>query len=538
MSNMPTIRAPAERPARTYGRGVLLSVLECEDLLTRLRVLPDGRFIPETVDWDAYWKPVRDLGNPKIETSLNALYSAWRNYIAFRFASGLRKEFCFRYFRLLDAVLASLTEVPTEGSSQALQAVLGFECFQVTSARNSADVLGAGTCTLRNPCYLLAKLKEPRALDDPRFLPVITAPNLERIEIFYHYRQYRLAPDSMSLLVYLAVTPVKRPASFKLINSLISGVSNYIDPRTRRRAQRLCVGILWPIIQARTPTAGKDFGLELIDVGAGSGSLSSCLCHQVRALCKSSGINPKFRVFFVDLEPGEPARFFRAADMRWRVDSLMFLGNDYRAWLGGSHPAPLARGLRIALVSKLFNNLSNFSVRCVSSEELSSAAGHKMSSGSGGEHLPANCLAPGGPGEQALIIAPARAELRDGRAFAQLSLSGYYRGIYILSSQRCGWPEEDGTFLPVRLFNPDSLVTVDGNSVLARLAENCDYVLIEDADLTPKHLVEHLRSFSLRSITALDVTKALKLTGNYAYVLWSRATTAAPDLSGEPIWSE
>jgi hypothetical protein len=71
--------------------------------------------------------------------------------------------------------------------------------------------------------------------------------------------------------------------------------------------------------------------------------------------------------------------------------------------------------------------------------------------------------------------------------------------------------------------------------VFSRLLEQCDYVLVEDADLRPEDLARHLTDFSLQTLAALDMTKAMRLTGNYAYVLWPREGSA-PNLEGERLW--
>jgi hypothetical protein len=94
---------------------------------------------------------------------------------------------------------------------------------------------------------------------------------------------------------------------------------------------------------------------------------------------------------------------------------------------------------------------------------------------------------------------------------------------------------ENGLFLPVRSFNPECLVTLNGKSVVSCLAENCDYIIIEDADLRPQDLIGHATRYSLGSLTICDMTKALMLKGNYLYVIWTRKAIN-PQLSGEQIW--
>jgi hypothetical protein len=375
----------------------------------------------------------------------------------------------------------------------------------------------------------------PDVLDDPQFLPVITVVGTKKPELFYHYRQYTLSPDSpISLMFYLVVSEEKRSASFRLINSLAGGVSYGIDPRARERAQRLNHGIIRPIMQANNPIEAEATPLEFIDVGAGSGSLTAFICRQILDI----GLKPRFRLWFVDMEPADPARFFRDKKSKGAVDSLLFLGDDYRSWLSREHPLPPANGLRIALVSRLFNNLSCFSIHRLNGSGPSPLFEKTAMSSDSDAYLPHHCLAPGGKGIEALVISNTRLALPNGRTFAQVSLSDFYRGMYIISRLEgsVDIPEE-GLFLPVRSFNAGCLVTSGGTSVISCLVENCDYVVIEDADLRPQDLVEHMKTFSLHSTTIQDMTKVLGLTGNHAYVVWMKnKPKEIPYFGGEWIW--
>jgi hypothetical protein len=388
---------------------------------------------------------------------------------------------------------------------------------------------------MRNPCYLLAKLKMPDALDDFQFLLIVTVTGTKKPELFYHYRQYTLSLDSSaSLMFYPAVSEKKRSASFRLINSLAGGVSYGVDPRTRERAKRIYQGIIRPVLETNRLIDSRAHSLELVDVGAGSGGLASAICRQIH----NAGFKSKFRLWFVDLEPADPARFFGDKESRKIVDSLLYLGDDYRSWLGREQPLPAPDGLRIALISRLFNNLSRFSIHHFN-KSSSNLLFEKMAIPLGSNtHLPHSCLAPGGKGADALVTSNTRLALADGRTFAQASLSDYYRGMYIISRQEstAEMPKE-GFFLPVRTFNPDCLVTSGGKSVLSCLVDHCDCVIIEDADLRPQDLVEHMKAYSLHSITIHDMTKSLGLTGNRAYVVWSKGKLKQkPNFGGESIW--
>jgi hypothetical protein len=139
---------------------------------------------------------------------------------------------------------------------------------------------------------------------------------------------------------------------------------------------------------------------------------------------------------------------------------------------------------------------------------------------------------------KSLAVSNTRITLREGRTFAQVSLSDFYRGMYLMSRSKepIDTPQER-IFLPVRSFNPGCLITSDGNSVILRLAENCNYIIIEDADLKPQDLTNHLKEFSLHSLTAYDMTKALGMVGNYVYVVWLKnEVREEPNFIGRRIW--
>lgn len=520
---------------RLRGRGRLLALLEAPVLLTKLSVAPDGRFVPETQDWETFWAPVRQLANRQIDGALSALYAAWQDYIRSRFNRFSQREYCFRYFRLLDLVLSERREKQHSSSwTRALQAVVGFECFGLRAPVLGPEVLAAGTTTLRNPCYLLAKLKWPEALDDTQFLPLITVWDEGSGGLFYHYRQYRLAKDSpLSLLLYPAASSALRSASFNLVDSLVGGVGSDRDARIAQRARRLSERVFKPIVRAVYPKPSA-IRLEFVDVGAGSGALTAALCRKLLAWGAATGFSPRFRLWFVDLCLANPARFFRAADVRSSIDSLMFLGGDYRRWLARPRQLPKSTGLRVALVSKLFNNLSRFSVCHLRTDVLPSQVVGSVFFKEG-KHLPAYCLAPDGPGPEALMVSNSRVALPQGRTFAQASLSPFYRALRLSLTPDRPDDAEDRLCLPVRVLDPESLVASDGASVLGRLLEHCDYLIVEDADLRPKDLIEHMRRFSLHTLGACDMTKAMGLTGNYAYVLWPRHGKE-PQLEGERLW--
>ena len=84
--------------ARVRNRGLLLSALESESLVTKIRVSGKGLLGVETQDWSSYWAPVQRLACAEPTEALDRLRFAWSNYVLSGFAPELRREFCVRYF--------------------------------------------------------------------------------------------------------------------------------------------------------------------------------------------------------------------------------------------------------------------------------------------------------------------------------------------------------------------------------------------------------------------------------------------------------
>jgi hypothetical protein len=518
-------------------RSRLLSAFEVPSLITRLDATWGASFAPQTRSWADYWRPVHWLGSPKIDRALGQLGAAWQKYIASSFDPSPAREYCFRYFSLLDAVVSSWDELSSSPLWQrALQAALGFETFTISGGSLGPEDGAAGTTTLRNPCYLLAKLKWPDAPDDTRLHPLIVAGDGKAGNLFFRYRRYRLSEDApMSLLVYPAEDPARRPRSFRLVAALASALGSVGDPFAESRADRLWANVLRPILQgiyAGWPSRGP---IELVDIGAGSGALMAALSRHLVAWGQAAGFAPRLRLWLVDLAPPASMSVFRTPPLGRFVERLVSVSMDYRTWLASPRRLPAASGPRVALASKIFDVSSRFAIHSVRTDVLSS--GIEDSRGLERErYMPERCLAPSGEGPNALQVSSSRVVVPEGHAFPLASLSGFFRGLQLVSQSGAdGDAEEDSLLLPVRSLDPQSLVAADGASVIGRLLEQCDYMIVEDADLRPRDLIDHLRAFSLREIAVQDMTRAMELKANYAYVLWPKGLRV-PRLEGERIW--
>ncbi|MDP2674380.1 MAG: hypothetical protein Q8Q00_05685 [Dehalococcoidia bacterium] len=240
-------------------------------------------------------------------------------------------------------------------------------------------------------------------------------------------------------------------------------------------------------------------------------------------------------MWLVDLAPPAAMSVFRIPPLGRFVEKIASVSMDYRAWLASPRRLPAASGPRMALASKILNVSSRFAIRSFRTDVLSSVV---VDPGvlERERYKPERCLAPSGEGPRALQMSSSRVVVEEGHAFPLASLSGFFQGLrFVSQSPGDDDAEEDGLWLPVRSLDPQSLVAADGASASGRLLEQCDYLIVEDADLRPRDLIDHLRAFSLRGIAVQDMTRAMELKANYAYVLWRRGRRE-PQLEGERIW--
>ena len=537
--------APDGTLARDYARGSILKVLERDVLLTRVTTGPDGRVLVATQPWDRYWGPIKALGLRGATRCLEALQCIWRSHVADGFTQGRRRELCFRYFVVLDFLLGECEARPgCPLRRAALWRALAFECFGIVPA-GSDEPVAAGTSTLRNPCYLLAKLKAPDALDATEYLPLVTAPGGGEPRLFYHYRRHKLSVSSdSSVLLYACAHRSERQESFRALASLQRQIGSGLDPRAAERATRIARHVIGPYLRGVVSCRGEEpqspVDVELVDIGAGSGVLAACLCRQAKGVLDSEGVPSRFRVWMVDLSLADPVRFFAARKQRSSVDCLTAVATDYRSWLDGEHPLPRRNGIRIALLSCLFNNLSEVKTGRIATRRIARDTGGGPVARLWRDSLPTRCLAPDGPGPESLTMSSSPVWVASERALLQPSLLPYLRALDQVSTADPGVQEHhgdaDSIVMPLRRLDPECLRTRKGASVLGKLLEHCSLVIVQDVDLTPTMLQTHGEQLRTQKTAAVDVTKTLGLKRHYAYALGNTSDRALRCLKGRALW--
>ena len=186
----PTLSRPAGWH-QAANRHHVQQALVSGEVLTELEVDERGHVLPRTVPWATYWADARAaLAGPGTSGGLSSLHQGWRWLAERGFDRDTAIHFCSTYFVLLRDALRAMDAAPTGRATTALSRVLGFATFAVRWA-GAADASAAGTWTI-HPAYLLARLRQPDAYEDAKFLPLVPARQPDGLSrLFYHYRQFR-----------------------------------------------------------------------------------------------------------------------------------------------------------------------------------------------------------------------------------------------------------------------------------------------------------------------------------------------------------
>lgn len=199
------LRVPVRDQAVEPRDSMLLrAALHRPDIVGTVNIGASGACSLTTIDWWEYWRPLQTLRHQPLLSKCASLRQSWELYIRSGFSQGATR-YCHDFWSLLDDLVAIKTREPSRIVRDAITAAIGFECFAlVDSARHD---VAAATSTLRNPVYLLARLRWPSVPHTTRFLPVIALRDCPT-RTFGHYRRYPLEPGGeMSLLVYPATKP-------------------------------------------------------------------------------------------------------------------------------------------------------------------------------------------------------------------------------------------------------------------------------------------------------------------------------------------
>ena len=463
-----------------------------------------GRRIRVTsVTWDEYWGQCSPLAR-----EIAQLKAAWTALIAGNFASSLRPEFVRTYFLLLRTCLNRHAD--GQNMLSVLKKIVGFETIRVSG---DCDGSAAAIASARHPAYLLSKLANPHAPENPKYLPLIcpcgTSPRAN--SLYWHYRRIPLMrTDGIQLFVYPPAEVCNRPLSHALIGRLFACLTPRSDPWIRERSQSLYDGVFASLV-ARS--ASPRF--HLLDMACGSAKITMTLCRKAFAAQRRS-----FDLTLVDVVRGNKAianAFYRNPRV---FGNVVFRRENLFEWVDKNSEKPQSR-FDVALLLRACNLFSRFSIEKISCREANTLIGQDTISNPFDPHVlhPAKLIEDNNLGRIEHGIG--RFIFKNGRMFRQFSLSDYYRAIHLVTG---GMSPADGDFVyvPLRTFDDSILVLPSGRSLIDQLLTMANHLVIEDADLLLNQLVHHFEQFALGHLFATDLTGRAKRRGAAVYLVERR----------------
>ncbi len=539
---MQSRRLTGNRRQRANWRQIS-AVLASNAFLSSVEVDMTAGLRIESVPWEQYWCRSAPGWPQHLGGKLEALRWAREGYTRSGFAHHFALPYCYAYFSLLRETVESVRR--GQADPRLLRAVLGFECTGI-SWQGPAAPLGVLTSTVKNPVYLLAKLRQPKAYEDPKFLPLTTVcgPSDDQVDqtpLFYYYRQ--LTPgvlDGFRLLVCPPVERAVRRDAFMCLQSLGAALGPSRDTRVRQRSVRIAELAVGPFLERlRASSAGSgDSEVRIADLGAGSGDLTRAVLERVTSRSPNLLEGCRLSWTLVDLAFPDIRRHAFRRGFSHRLSELRCERTDYASWIQRQAAGGAEKRFDIVLLCRLLNNASRFSIGWVDDWHQVRKLGrramdrHAWKEGAYLPHIALRCAGLRAPG---LLASNGRVPLLNGSTFCQLSLSDYFRGLQMLTE---GPPATnvgpDAVFFPVRRFDESALELPNGGSLLESLCSFSTIVIIEDVDLDARVLRRHLAQRQLGDLAASDATNRSRM--RVANLLCVAARHHAAILPGRRLW--
>ena len=491
-------------------------------------LIQKSRLTLQSVLWREYWQPCGTFfkGDLRLVQRLNRLKKAWLNILRHPADRLCQMTYCWRYFGLLHHALRIAGEEPRRSDPlSAIRCIVGFEAFLL----DAVGEMGSAACTVtaRNPVFLLGQLAVDPCVPTPRHVPLLLPFGQE--DPFYHYRQVLVSgAPAQRILVNPAVDLPSRADSFIPIDRMTRLVSEQADPYWKPRAKLLARRILVSLIKARgeSPAARTD-PLSILDLGAGTGQLAAKAWTYLGRM--SSIPLPPASLHFVDNNPPAFGRSFGLTRSRNGVTHVEWTTADYRSLADDDQWLQKCGPFDWVFVCRVLDNASNFMMDRIDGTSADA-------SGLSADVLPHRCLAPRcqPEGIRRLQVSTTRRHACGGIIYPQFSLRDYFCAVQSLHCGNLEHVRNDAWYLPVRRFNPASLITPSGRSLLAQLMKVSQSVIIEDVDVEPEHLKQHRAQFGLPCTAAIFCTgDGFSTEANY-FVLTS--LDWARHVRGERLW--
>jgi len=505
---------------RAEARGELDRQSRKEAIPTGL-LLARSRLELRTTSWREYWSAARPFFEVdcRLPQRLNRLKASWRALLAWPDDADVRADCCWRYFGLLHhSMKIAIAEPKRHGALAALARIVGFESFAVSIGDGSGDA--AGAFAWRHPVYLLNELVAPTAAPTPKYLPLMLPAG--QPSPFYHYRQHAIGESIRErLLISHAVDLSKRPASFVPIDRLGRLISTRPDPFWKTRAAVLAERIVKPLLESDCARGTQArIGLEFLDLGAGSGQLLAEVWRQV-----SGSLGSAVRAGFhcIDVHAPSVGRAFGTSRTSVPFTHVEWIACSFREVLDDEEWLSCIGHIDIAFACRVLDNVSTFSIERSALELKSGVPAHEALT----------------PGEKRWSW-PAFEWDTDPSTLAMTKrarthcVGEYLDAVHAVVQGTTEPLQSVGGARIVRRFNPASLITPSGRSVIEQVLRVASCLVIEDVDLEPEHLQAHRTSFGLTGLAAVRCAADAFSTRTHQYVIGRPGHVGR--IKGDRLW--
>lgn len=471
---------------QTFWRSKLHRLLMQTEIIESI-TLKNRRLDFQSCSWERYW------GNIPQELAGNFInfHDAWKSYIDSGFDVEKGESYCECAFECLQLLMDRKSEF--EIDRQLILKLVSFENIALVKDGENKP-FGLLTSNLRNPFLTLFRAKglmgNQRGMT--HLLPLAMNLHMSAPYLFYHYRKQKLLKNSDHNLLFMpAVDLTHRPKSFQGLDDLVGVLLSQWDSRVKDRVKLLSGKVIIPLLEA---LPFKERSVSVLDIGSGDGILTEQLVHAATGPDILKG--RKLELTMLDVVSGARNRKFNAAKLLNSISKIEHIASDYLTWLKQQKER-----YDLVFIFRMLHNVSNFEIR-----NIDPAIGDKES--------------------------PNRYPFA-----AEMNI--YYRALqvvfpWLISDHSDSDPS--AIYHPFRVFNQSSLILPDGSSLLQRLCEFADNILIEDADLTVDDLVHHLHTQEIKNIKVYDLSKHLRLSVNHIY--WITTTEMPPPLKAACIWPQ
>ena len=447
----------------------------------------DGRRVVNihVSSWHEYWD-----GCESLPQSLARLRASWTEFIQHGHSPSYRAPYVHAYFRLLEDALAAFCRDEIDASFFAK--VVGFETFAITGDQEQPV---AGVFNARNPVYLLSRIRQPQAPEDPKFLPVICLPREidDGSGLFCHYRRIGILESRRTeLFVYPPSELRSCSSACRLISELFAALTPVNDPWVNERSQLLFEGAFSDVIAC---FAGQH--VQLLDVACGSAKLTTSLCRRASARHGTS-----FDLTLVDVVRASRSMADTIIRCPGTFGNVVFHHEDFFDWIDNADPASLPH-FDVILMLRAYDLFADIRIERLSWHEAAALAYRDH-----GTVLARDVTRTAELLNQHRLDEIQhrlrRSVYRGGELFHQFSLSEYFRAIYTLLTHEI--PSDDGVvYAPIRRFDESSLILASGDSVIEKLLTLGTQVLFEDSQLSADRLRRHIAKFGVSRCFVKDM---------------------------------